>query len=55
MITIEATKGTEVVSTLYLTDPHDGGSRERNKERESKWKEKVEEEHGEVEFAAYFD
>jgi hypothetical protein len=55
MITIEATKEKKVVDSLCLTDPYDGGSRERNHERSEKWKEEVKRNHGEVEFAYYMD
>lgn len=55
MITIEANVGTERVSQICLTDPHDGGSRERNAKETEEWKEKVLKEHPEAKFAAYFD
>ena len=56
MITIEATKDNKKISEICLTDPHDGGSRERNAQETDEWKTKVISEHGEnVKFATYFD
>jgi hypothetical protein len=58
MITIEAfDKNTKkVLDTLALTDPFDGGSRERNAKEEREWSEKLAKKYPDtdIKYGAYF-
>ncbi len=59
MMVIEATdKATgRKLASLCLTDPFDGGSRERNREEREAWESKLREKHPgqEIEIACYLD